>query len=176
MYNLILLSGNAEQNKEWIEDIRNKINPLFETSKILYYKHWAENKPYIEFQYEQLQLKKISDGISNLVIFAKSVGSVLTIKSVMEGIIKPEKCIFVGVPLLWAKDRDMDLATWIKNYNIPTLFIQQENDPYLSYSDLEKFLNKSSVSKYKLEKVVGNNHNYDDLDTIYKLVKDFING
>lgn len=172
---LLLLSGNSLSNKPWIEKVERKLKDLFDKTTVIYYRHWEENKPVIQLELEMNRLKEVTDGVKDLVIFAKSVGAVLTIKSVMDGLVRPVKCVFVGLPLLWAKDRDIDVAKWVENYKIPTLFIQQDKDPYLSYDELEKFLKDRKVSNYKLSKVPGHDHDYTDLDLIRRLVKEFVN-
>ena len=169
---LILLGGNSAHNKEWIENAKDNLKDLFDESIVQYYQHWkTDGKINWNIEVENL-IKNIDD--SDCVIFAKSAGIGVTLQTIYQKKIKPNKCIFVGIPLEWAEIHGNNLSPYFVNYKIPTMFIQQTNDPYTSFNDLKLFLKKNKVENYKLKEVLGNDHDYNDLAEIKKLVRAFV--
>jgi hypothetical protein len=170
--NIILLAGNSIHNKQWIYEVEAKLGPLFEQSYIQDYSHWANGKENIDFT---LESEKLSAKVSNLVtyvIFAKSVGTILALEGIYKRILRPAKCIFVGVPLKGIHQAAIPFNDWLEHTDVPILFIQNSNDPVGAYGELKDYI-KPAV-RFTMTESVGNSHNYDDLDTIKKLVADFI--
>ena len=50
--NLLLLAGNSQSNKEWIEQVRDTLTPHFLKTYIHYYKHWKTGDELIDLNYE----------------------------------------------------------------------------------------------------------------------------
>lgn len=172
---LVLLSGNSIQNKEWIEEIKDSLNPYFDEVYLQDYKHWQEGKALIDFNFELNTLIEKVGKWEEFVIFAKSVGTALATKSILEGKIKPQKCIFVGTPVFWTDEHNIALKDWLKNYSIPTLFIQKTSDPVFHFSDLKKLLEENEVKNYQLVELPGDTHHYEDIEKLKELTLDFIN-
>ena len=172
--NLILLPGNTD--KTWIKEIQRNISPLFKSSFLVEYAHHHKGETIINFEYELDSLNKLilDNKLSDYIIFAKSAGTLLTVKGANEEILKPQKCIFLGLPINWAYKHKFDIDTWIQNYSIPTLFIQQTNDPYYSYKELQTYLHKHSVENFLMHEIEGNNHYYSNLEEIKEQVKNYI--
>jgi hypothetical protein len=170
---LILLGGNSVSNRAWVEEVLEKLKDLFDNTHIQYYKHWKENKELIDFDYEINELVKNVARFREYVIFAKSVGTLVTIKTILDGRIHPKFCIFVGIPVYWAKEKGFDVDTWFKNFDYPTLVVQNTNDPVCSFKDLETYLKENSVKGFVLKETVGDTHHYPDLEKIHAEVKRF---
>lgn len=170
--NLILLGGNSRNNKKWIETVEVYIKPFFETTTLLNYDHWQTGEWMISLNKEKEKLVEITKGMGSFAIFAKSAGSLVTVKAISEKLINPDKCIFVGVPLKWARKNNFDVDTWYKNYSTPTLAIQHVSDPFASSQELTEFLT-SLTSTVQIETLPGDTHDYDEFDTMTKLISDF---
>lgn len=170
----IFLPGNSIVNKEWLEKSKIELSTLFPNIILHNYKHWEENKPVLDFDYEINVLKEKINSKKTL-LFAKSVGAILIIKMIKKGLIHPEKCIFLGIPLSWALKNNFSLNEWIKDYNIPTLFIQNNKDPFCSYKELNNFLKENNVTNFKLVESEGENHDYEDYELIRKSILEFFN-
>jgi hypothetical protein len=170
--NLILLGGNSIDTKKWIETVETHLKPLFKSTTVLYYDHWQSGEWMLNLDREKEKLVALTKGMDGYVIFAKSAGSLVTVKAIYEKPISPNKCIFVGIPLKWARKNDFDVDTWYKNYSIPTLAIQHTDDPFSSSQDLSKFLSPLT-NTVKIEAIPGDTHDYDDLDTLKNLVSEF---
>ncbi|MBU1088713.1 hypothetical protein KKA02_02440, partial [Patescibacteria group bacterium] len=142
---LILLGGNDVVNKEWIKKIERVLKPNFVSTKILNYDHWQTNQPMIDLDKEKEKLTKIAKNSGNFVIFAKSAGILIVLKTIFENKISPKKCIFVGIPLKWARENNFDIDTWFNNYSTSTLVIQHTKDPFASSEELKQFLSDKNV-------------------------------
>jgi len=170
---IVLLAGNNINNKRWIEIIKEDLESYFESSEILYYDHWKNGGTInIDKEVDKLTEKCLSK--KNLVILAKSVGSTIVIKAIMDGKISPKKCIFIGLPVLWARDMNINLDTWIKGFSARTLFIQNDMDPVMGFFDLKKYLEKNAVINYEIIRLEGQTHNYDNLGKLKKETLDFL--
>ena len=172
--NLLLLSGNSIQNKSWIEESEAVLKDLFEKTHIHYYKHWDENNPIIDFAYELNKVAEFASGFDPYIIFAKSIGTILTVKGVHDNLLKPPKCIFLGVPISWGKQNVSASDKWFENYSIPTLFIQQTSDPMMSFQSLDLYLTERHVKNNISTEIPGDTHHYSDLKTIKTMVAEFI--
>jgi GTP:adenosylcobinamide-phosphate guanylyltransferase/predicted alpha/beta hydrolase family esterase len=166
----IFIPGNYISNKEWIERAKVELRTILPNSKIHYYEHWEnwdENKPVLDFEREIERLKQEINQDKKIIIFAKSVGAVLALKMIKDKLIKPEKCIFLGFPVNWAIKNNFKINEWIKDYNTPTLFIQNKNDPLCTHNQLIKFLEENNnINNFKIVESEGDTHDYDDYDLI----------
>lgn len=172
---LIILPGNSrEYNKQWLYDSEKHFKDLFESTTTHYYKHWEENADSIDLDHEVEKLAQEVEGLDKYVIYAKSAGTVAAIKAINQNKISPQKCVFVGCPFKWAAENDSEFKEKFQSINVPTLFIQQTNDPFFKYEDLEKFINKNPLGNYQLIEIIGDNHAYDNYEEIKQMIIDFI--
>ena len=172
--NLILLAGESLSNRDWIEQVEAKLRPYFEATNIQYYKHWKQKDAHINIDRELGVLAKSIERFDNYIVFAKSAGTVVTLKGVYEGLITPKKSVFLGMPLKWMRSNSFPLGSWIFRYRIPTMFIQKERDPQASYQELSELIKGCALSDYQAFKLPGEDHNYEDLEQIETLVREFI--
>jgi hypothetical protein len=129
----------------------------------------------IDLEVEVKRLKEEAEALSeDYLIFAKSAGTVATVKAISEGKVKPTKCVFVGSPWGDFANKEGEFNTALSKFSVPTLFIQQTEDMFFKYAELEKTLKENSLSDYELIEIPGNNHAYDNYDEIKKWMKEFI--
>ena len=170
---IIYLAGNHSSNKTWIKKIKSKFD-LFSTGTILYYDHWTSKNKFINFKIESSKLAKLVKKQSNYHVFAKSVGTILALKTIYEKTLNPQKIIFCGHPYLLAKRLNLPINNYLKSLLIPTIFVQNELDTVYSYSKLQKTLKKYSPANYQLIKNPNNNtHDYENYKKLVTLAKDF---
>jgi len=168
---IIYLSGGSVRNKTWIEEIKSKFDK-FSDGQILYYSHWVTGDKNLNFEIESQKLAQLVKGKDEYFVFAKSIGSVLALKSIYEKIINPKKMIICGHPYNLAKEMGFPVNDYLKSLPIPTMFIQNNLDPLFSYADLEKVLKENNAADYHLIKNPDNNtHDYEDYENLTKLVK-----
>ena len=121
--NLILLAGNSIDNREWIEEVESVLKPLFYSTQIQYYDHWQSGEELIDLDKEIKKLTETTKSKKQYIIFAKSAGGLITLKAIYQRKISPSRCIFVGIPINWAKKYGFDIAKWFKDFNIPLIII-----------------------------------------------------
>lgn len=95
---LLLLPGNSKYNKSLIEEVHGAVQHLFHDAKNLYYSHW-EHEEEIDIDPEITRLKAMVEVEEEYVVFAKSAGSLATLKAIHTKVFTPKKIIIAGFPL-----------------------------------------------------------------------------
>lgn len=167
---LFLLPGNT--HRSWAENLEKTLPDKFETH-VQSYRHLNTGEYLIDMEHEVDVLKK-SAGTGKYSIVGKSAGALLAIKGTSEGKLHPEKCIFMGLPINWAKDQDFDLDKWLEKFSVNSMFIQQEHDKYGSFTQLSNLLKEKSAKNFELVKLHGNDHKYDNFTELKKLILEFL--
>jgi len=171
---IIYLAGNSFNNKIWIEKVKSNFNS-FSTGDILYYDHWQSGNKWINFQKESEKLVEFVKDKKDYFVFAKSIGSVLTLKNIFEKTLTPKKLIICGFPYRAGKKAFEKIDECLRTLSIPTMFIQNEFDPVYSFEELEKTLKENKPADYQLIKNAGNNtHDYEDFEQLVNIVKNFM--
>lgn len=171
---IIYCSGNSIDNKNWIETVKSKFDE-FSTGNILYYDHWDNGNEWIDLKLELETLRKLVEGKTDYIVFAKSIGTILTLKSISEGFFYPKSAVFCGLPYSSAKHENVDINNCLRNLTIPTVFIHNEFDKVGSARDLEEILKANSPADYKLIIKTGNiTHKYEDYEELVNVTKDLI--
>lgn len=158
--NIVLLPGASVHNKEWIDSISSALNGSFRSIKVLYYLHWRTGKEKMDFSLELNRLISIIGNDKEYCIFAKSAGILLALKGIREKKLFPRKCVFAGFPLYFALENNLSPEILLKNFSIPSIFIQKTSDPALSFNQLRDFLDASRVKNFSIIEIQGDNHNY----------------
>lgn len=159
----ILLGGNSFHNQSWIEEVRQRIG-----GDVQEYRHWKTGEPMIDFGYEASVLAMAAKD-EPMTVFAKSAGCLVAMKAARELGVVIDRAVFVGFPYHWGIERGIDVALWLKEWNIPTLFAQKENDPAIGGEELREML----PSRGKILIIPGNDHEYGEFDLYLSSVEDF---
>ncbi|MFA5132396.1 MAG: hypothetical protein WC444_03680 [Candidatus Paceibacterota bacterium] len=167
---LIIVPGNSLMHKEWSLKAKEVLSEFFDEVHVLFYSHWETEGSVLDFDVELDKLVSLTKNIGEYMVFAKSAGSLLTMRGVHEGVIDPKKCFFLGVPFVWAHKNNFPVEYWVKNFSIPTRIIQQEFDRTCSALELEKFLKEYAISNYTMKVIPGEDHYYSDWEDITREV------
>lgn len=163
----LLLPGNNAQNKTWIHAIATRLTESSYNPTVLEYLHWSHKESVIDLVKEESRItklltdKKLSD---KYIVFAKSIGVILSLLSISHKTIKPKFCVFVGTPLSVAKAQNVDFTVLLKDFSIPALFSQQTNDPFGSSAELRDLLMQVHCRQAELQEVAGDDHIYQDIN------------
>ena len=160
-------------NKSWIEDVEEVLRNLFDHTHIHHYKHWATGEELIDMDFELAKLVQDLPTNKKYMVFAKSAGTLLTLRAIKENKIHPTKCVFTGTAVNWGNEHDYPVNQWLQNYSVPTLFMQKEQDPVIAYDDLTKLLEQLNVQNYQTYKVKGSDHHYENLGEIKQQTQTF---
>lgn len=171
---LVLLAGNSLNNKSWIEEVSEQVKDLFQNVRIQYYKHWETGDKLIDFDKESEELPKTTQGLNDYIVFAKSAGTILTLKGIEEGLLTPKACVFCGFPLGFAQSSNSPVGSWIPKIKIPLVFIQNTKDPVLGYQGLVDYLESLNLSNCKTIETPGETHDYEDYVLIRNTLKELI--
>ena len=171
---LAIIAGNSLKNKEWIKAVANAMGTRFQNVLPHFYQHWETKENFLNFDSEVELFSKDLTGKENFSIFAKSAGVMVSLKSIFLKNLLPKKCIFVGMPVYWARDNNIQFEDWLKNFSIPALFIQHTNDPVISSKDLKQLLQENNVTNFHLIEIPGDSHEYPEIEELAKLTAEFI--
>ena len=168
---IIYLAGGSVRNKDWIEKVKENFDN-FSTGDILYYNHWQSGDKNLDFNTESDKLITLTKDKKDYCIFAKSIGSILTLKNIYEKNISPQKLIICGHPYNLAKELGFPIDDYLKSLTIPVTFIQNEFDPLFSYFELEKVLKSNQVQNYTLIKNPNiDTHDYEVFENLTEIAK-----
>ncbi len=162
---LIILPGNSVSNRAWAEAVANQVKGMFETIRVVYYKHWEMGEKTIDFDIEDKELIKVTQGLSEYVIFAKSAGTILSLRGINEGILKPVKNVFCGFPLKFGRSLNQNVDEWLPKLRIPTVVIQNTEDPVMTYKEMSEYM-ESVNQKIRAVETGGNTHDYENYEVI----------
>jgi len=171
---LLLLGGNSAHNKDWINSVSKTLVKSFNKRLTHSYIHWGAGEGNIDIKEE---LKNISAEISNFneyVVFAKSVGTIVAARGVYENILHPQKCIFVGLPMLMINKDKSTISTYLKSIKKPILFIQNNNDPFGSIDEVKVYLKSLNLHDSTVIESDGDTHNYNELNKLNEEISKFL--
>lgn len=128
------------------------------------YDHWESGEPHINFKSEMTKLEQLVKGSSadtEWVVFAKSIGSILSFLSVDRGLLSPKQCVFFGIPFDLASEvvfKDDWLA--VANFSVPSIAFHNLDDPTASHDFTERIITEHNPDYITLITTKGNTHDY----------------
>ena len=173
---LLVLAGNSVHNREWGESCAEFFRPQFTMVFFPHYTHWTTGDPEIDIEEE---LKKVRETVAGAedeadwYIFAKSIGSVLALKAIEQGIIKPEKCVFFGMPLKIAATQVGGDWSYLSTFDLPALAFHNDADPTAEYAFTKAKLSEQAPSII-LKTLSGDTHDYLDFAQYEPEIKQFL--
>lgn len=159
--NILFLGGNSGRHKAWIHTMSEELAGPFREVIEHDYKHWDTGESFTDINYEIAEIAQKVQGLEPFVVFAKSIGTVVAMRAMAEGLINPSSCVFLGVPLNVIKEMNVPFAEWLKETNTPIYFVQNEYDPLGSAEELRMFL-PENINASKVVVLPGNTHDYTD--------------
>ncbi len=174
---LILLSGNSLRNKQWIYEAENELKPLFGKTYVQDYKHWETGAENIDLTLELEVLKHQIPKLGKYGVFTKSIGIVLAVKAIEQGIINPAFMLFCGIPLGYILADYPQFASVIATKHIPITIIHNDNDPVGSSAEVKVYLNSvlANHPNFKFIETKGTAHDYEDYNLLRTELKELLN-
>ena len=161
--NLIILPGNSPEHERWLNEAANAFEPFFDEIHAVHYRHWQTGAPEVDESYEIEALRSLSMDMSDSVILAKSVGTVIATRAISEDILRPRNTVFLGLPIT-----NSLFGTSLEEYGlqniVPLTIVQNTNDPYGSFTDVRDFLTKIGATQVALIEAPGQTHDYEDYE------------
>jgi predicted alpha/beta-hydrolase family hydrolase len=173
--NLLALGGESLRNQAWIHEVGEALQPMFEKVTVHDYAHWASGQSRIDLNHELNAVATAARELGEYIIFAKSAGSILSIKGIAKKDLRPRACLFVGLPLGMVKQLDGQVEGWLKALDVPVIFVQNSDDPHGSFQAVSTFLQEHMrSSNFRLVETPGDTHDYNDLPKVKELISDIM--
>lgn len=152
--NVHFLPGIDPKTEEWAQTLLQELSFSGDTATVQRYLHYEG--PDIPVQRDE-EIKRLA-GSSIDLLFGKSLGVGLGLRACIEGVISPQKAVFIGLPLTSLVKQGMDVRAMVEKARVPALFIQQKDDPLGGASSLRQTLTTAEIIE-----VAGNDHQYSDI-------------
>lgn len=177
MQKLIILPGNSIKNKAWGEACRDHFGTWFGAVYLQYYSHWEKGTNEIDFEEELQKLQKEvlpSEADTEFIVFAKSVGSLITLIAVQGGIVTPTQCVFFGMPLdLAAEGLFKNDWSSLSDFSVSSIAFHNDHDPTANCEFTKNKLEEVS-SSIQLIHVQGDDHVYAPFEPYEDQIKNFL--
>ncbi len=144
MRHLIVLPGNSLKNKAWGELMLAEYATQFDSAFMLEYDHWESAEATINFTKEEEKLRAhvvTLPADTEVVLMAKSAGSLLAFLAIWHGAITPNYCVFFGIPFDLAAD-NLFKDDWspVDSFAIKSIAFHNLADPTTSYEFTKSIL------------------------------------
>ncbi len=169
--NVVYLPGaSASSNRDWVEEIAAALTDKYHYSYAHRYQHWQDDDQQIDLDLELEALTEQIADVESYGLIAKSVGAVLALRGMYEGILQPEYLVCLGFPLKPITHSDIPIEKWLKHAeNIPIIIAQNVDDPLGSYDETSSWINQFN-KRIIFVQLPGETHAYDDFVEIDKIV------
>lgn len=161
--NLVMLSGNSLRNRDWIQVAERKLTVPFQKTYVQQYAHWINGDEWIDLPHEQLVLGAAVESLSPYGIFAKSIGTVLSVQSIAAGLVQPKFLLLMGIPLDYIQEHYQDFATDLTAYGGPVIILQNNHDPVGDGTAVREYLG-DLPDTMSFVTTIGETHDYEDYD------------
>jgi hypothetical protein len=177
MKKLLVLAGGSKRNQAWGEACTEFFKDQFDMTFFLHYDHWSTGEANLNFETE---IEKISQTVKGAglegewYVYAKSIGSILTLKAVAAGVVLPTKCVFFGMPFSVVADSVVkDELSVITSFSVSALALHNDNDPTALYEVTEKIITEY-LPTVSLKTLEGDTHDYLDFSEYSPVIESFI--
>jgi len=160
MPKIFYLGGRSKKNMNWIENVAKTFSIFFPKFEIIYYDSWIDESKNIDLDVETNKLSKFLEKENQFIIFAKSLGTIISLKALENINQKPIFCIFLGVPLNLLNEMNINSKYYFKNIDFKTVVVQDSEDPFASYEEMSNFLKEINNQNIRLLKENGEGHEY----------------
>lgn len=170
---IILLGGNSKKNIKWLQNMTNTLENSYSNVIPMKYSHWdLPEWEGINIEKEIDKLKILVKNTDDYIVVAKSVGILVTLLAIEQGVIYPKMIIAMGVPILFLENYNYDIQKLFTNASKDRkiLIIQQTND-VIGNAELVREIVPSNIP---LLKIAGSNHQYNCFKLLSKHINQFI--
>lgn len=167
--NALFLGGNSQRHKVWIHEMADALGGPFERVVVHDYRHWTTGDQWVDIDHEIAEIGNEAANLEPYVIYAKSIGTTVTLKAMYEGVVKPKACVFLGLPLNAVADMDLPAIEWLSKVQVPVYFLHNNNDPYGSAKELKAAL-PANIDQNKITVLPGDTHDYTNTEVMADLL------
>ncbi len=176
MVGIIVLGGKSiESNQIWVNNVGAALEPYASSPKsvkVIEYDHWSITRE-LNLGTESLKLRDTAKSFTEepYLVIAKSIGTVIALRSRDRGLINPAGIVGCGLPFYSpanpAESREnleKDLPRLLEvNSELPTWIVQNSNERFIHPVTLERYLEINNLHNYKVIKGTRDVHQYNIL-------------
>lgn len=164
--NILILGGNSQRHYDWIRELGAYMEHHGHTVRLHDYRHWSTGEQAANIDGELERLSAEVADMNNYVVIAKSIGTVIAALGVARGILRPTRCVLLGIPLDGIAGRMPDFLPSLTTLP-PTVIVQNEHDPYGVAGDVEAKVDAARMTNMRFVTVPDNDtHDYTDFARI----------
>jgi hypothetical protein len=172
--NYLILGGESQQNGQWVRGLTDAMHPIAGHVNFLDYRHWAaETAGPINVETEIDRFARLAGNYDNYAVIAKSIGTVVTALANARGLVRPERCFFLGFPLKTVETEFPEVEQAVPKLP-PTTFIQNLNDPLGRFFRVRDYVRKNNPERddFDYKQIPGATHDYPDFGLVARLVQE----
>lgn len=164
--NVLILGGNSPRHYDWIRALGGYLENRGHAVTLHDYQHWTTGEPAADIDLElRLLAAEIAD-MDDYVVIAKSIGTVIAALGVARGILRPTRCVLLGVPLDGIAGRTPEFLPSLAALPA-TVVMQNEHDPYGAASNVKAQVDAANMADMHFVTVFGDStHDYGDFAQI----------
>ena len=164
------------ENKAWAKEVAKAFKEDFDHTHVHEYAHWENETVQPNMEKELQRIIDYAQKLERYVIFAKSYGGLLALIGIQSNELKPFACMIVGVAGELSRRTNYPIENLLRNYSTHTLFVQKENDPAFSSTELNELVAIEKATHAKVVKLPGKDHAYTDIKKLHELMESFLQG
>ncbi|RPH44075.1 MAG: hypothetical protein EHM86_00255 [Desulfobulbaceae bacterium] len=167
--NIFALPGINQKTERWAANLLNELAAPDRSMTVQHYRHWDSDDAQCLSLHDEVDRLK---GCDIDLLIAKSLGVMIGLQACDQGLITPQRAVFIGTPVTGFREQNLDLRQLVGHLDIPCLFIQQTNDIVGSSASLRQEI--SALPMKEILEIPGDNHQYKDLKLLARHIKKFI--
>lgn len=164
---VLILGGTSPWHYDWVREVGYALRASGYDVITHDYQHWSKGETQTDIEHEITTVGNIVKDFDDYIVVAKSIGTIITALGTARGILKPTRCIMLGVP--YRGFVEYIPTFWDDLACLPrTVFIQNENDPFMTADELKQRLDTTNLKERSLISTPGDTHDYRDFALIAK--------
>lgn len=173
--NAVILGGMSPRHRVWVQQLAEALQPSFAEVRVLEYEHWDRENVEMDVEREITRASQLVEGLSDYVLVAKSIGTVVGTLAHARGLLYPRRCVFMGFPLKVVETELPELAMPMLSLP-PTIFLHNDHDPLGSAERVSEYIAAHAPRAYAFRTLPGSTHDYVDFGLIAQLAQSGLSG
>ena len=162
---ILILGGNSPQHYDWIRELGGYLEATGHQVILYDYQHWKTGASAADIDQELDQLEVLMANQDDYAVISKSIGTVIAAQGVATGVLRPSRCVLLGIPYDGIVARVSDFDDNLRQFPRTTV-IQNEHDPFGNADIVAARLEAVQNPAITLVKTPGDTHDYLDFSLI----------
>ncbi|WP_318423674.1 alpha/beta family hydrolase [Photobacterium leiognathi] len=162
--NILAIPGKMPATEPWLKQIIDNLDWSDQAVTLHKFSAWDNNQEFdIKTEIELLPNRHYDT------LITKSIGTLIALRA--QPNITWDRLIFIGVALSLYDDDDRKRLSALTQTATPTLVIQETNDPFGSFNEINTLLGNSD--NVTCIEVAGEHHQYKDTHQVAQIIKNW---